>query len=837
MRQRKPAGPELSSVLPEDRCAGATEPNRKGSDGVLDLQRSAGNRTTVAALGRHAQAKLTVGPVDDPYEREADAVASAVLAHLAAASASPPTPGHPSVDPVIGRRPAPGGISRRAVGAEGGEVDTGTEAAIDGARRGGHALGAELRRSMEGAFGADFSTVKLHSGPQSAALNDAVGAEAFTIGSDIFLGASAPDLSTRAGQGLLAHELAHTVQQGGSGPAAGAASVQRFPASALADPPVPRVDWKADTESVAKSGEGKSGGVFFLKTKGKTDPVQTIVIKPNYGVNANNADEHASQLIFGDRVVSSLFGLGAPASRIVPKGSPEFAAIVDLIKPKDSAPTDPQDLKFWHPVTEAGAMIVMGAVPNAASLSSLAESAMDDPKAEQRLHSTVFDPAFLFDLGKLMVADLLMGNDDRMVAGAMNVGNIMVSSSKDGNKLYAIDSRAVLPDFDPKTVIENGSASLTGFSSTVDHLKQDPPYYLDGFFETLKQWYHGGVEKIKAGQEKKAPENTIDPADLLWLTYQAQRGRLLVPFTAGFQDGMSTVMALSDTKGGQDKMKGLTDEFAGQEGSSQVQSLALKTNAQYLSNRAKGRTHEEAAKDPAGAAALVQLASLFNQADYRLPENDEFFWTRGRPPSGDALGAALEDFKTPKPEDMAIGAGKLSSNTGNFNPKNLSKLAASIDDVKSELDSLGKKSRGAFSKKEQLRNRAVAGRFIADTYLLGAGGVRAAAYAKKLFELGKFIEMATTTKIDPAVAPSAIPAVQFLIAYRKQLQRHLDEYTDALAAASKGVARVKRFEQRAEVARMLQDIAEYTTRCSERYLGAKQVLNANVFLNLLKSAG
>lgn len=70
---------------------------------------------------------------------------------------------------------------------------------------------------MEQGFGgADFGNVRLHAGSEAAELNQRLGAQAFTLGSDIYLGAGTPALDSQAGQGLLAHELTHTMQQGGS---------------------------------------------------------------------------------------------------------------------------------------------------------------------------------------------------------------------------------------------------------------------------------------------------------------------------------------------------------------------------------------------------------------------------------------------------------------------------------------------------------------------------------------------------------------------------------------------------------------------------------------------
>jgi hypothetical protein len=73
---------------------------------------------------------------------------------------------------------------------------------------------------MEGAFGADFSGVRVHTDSKSDSLNRSVQAKAFTTGSDIFFRSGTYQPASSGGQELLAHELTHVVQQGG-------ASVQR----------------------------------------------------------------------------------------------------------------------------------------------------------------------------------------------------------------------------------------------------------------------------------------------------------------------------------------------------------------------------------------------------------------------------------------------------------------------------------------------------------------------------------------------------------------------------------------------------------------------------------
>lgn len=68
---------------------------------------------------------------------------------------------------------------------------------------------------MEPRFGYDFSRVRVHADAAAARSGQEIGAAAYTVGNDIVFGDRqfAPD--SPAGLRLIAHELAHVVQQGG----------------------------------------------------------------------------------------------------------------------------------------------------------------------------------------------------------------------------------------------------------------------------------------------------------------------------------------------------------------------------------------------------------------------------------------------------------------------------------------------------------------------------------------------------------------------------------------------------------------------------------------------
>jgi hypothetical protein len=81
----------------------------------------------------------------------------------------------------------------------------------------GSELGGDARTNLENHFGADLSSVRIHTDGESAALNRELNAQAFTVGSDVFMAEGKFNPTSSEGQGLLAHELTHVGQQTGFG--------------------------------------------------------------------------------------------------------------------------------------------------------------------------------------------------------------------------------------------------------------------------------------------------------------------------------------------------------------------------------------------------------------------------------------------------------------------------------------------------------------------------------------------------------------------------------------------------------------------------------------------
>lgn len=150
---------------------------------------------------RGLQPKLRGNAPDDKYEKEADSVADQVIRM----SLAKPAKGlSPFVKPLVQTR----------LQEQGSGLLPGPKIAQYIKSAGGGApLSKDVREFMEQRIGADFSAVRIHTGIKADNLNRQLNARAFTVGQDVFFGANNYQPHTTEGKRLLAHELAHTVQQ------------------------------------------------------------------------------------------------------------------------------------------------------------------------------------------------------------------------------------------------------------------------------------------------------------------------------------------------------------------------------------------------------------------------------------------------------------------------------------------------------------------------------------------------------------------------------------------------------------------------------------------------
>lgn len=113
----------------------------------------------------------------------------------------------------------------------------GNRAASLAALGSGIPLPVEVREEMERRFGESFRDVRIHDDPQSHARAASLHAKAYTQGADIVFGADRFSPQAGPGKRLLAHELAHVVQQrrGGAAPVLDAGAPHEQAADAAAD--------------------------------------------------------------------------------------------------------------------------------------------------------------------------------------------------------------------------------------------------------------------------------------------------------------------------------------------------------------------------------------------------------------------------------------------------------------------------------------------------------------------------------------------------------------------------------------------------------------------------
>lgn len=172
------------------------------------------SRVPVHAALPPVQRKPAVSSPGDPFEREADEAADKVMRLAQPAPTGLNGEAPEDEEALIRTRPA-------ASASGGAALDT--EAALTAAGRAGAPLPAMVRSYFEPRFGYDFSGVRVHMDGEAAVGAQAVQARAYTIGSDIVFGAGEYAPATAQGKRLIAHELAHVVQQ-----AQGPPQVQRF---------------------------------------------------------------------------------------------------------------------------------------------------------------------------------------------------------------------------------------------------------------------------------------------------------------------------------------------------------------------------------------------------------------------------------------------------------------------------------------------------------------------------------------------------------------------------------------------------------------------------------
>ncbi len=186
-----------------------------------------GNMHKKAVQNLPVQRKLSIGTVNDPLEQEADAMADTVMrmpsspfsaGRRAADEAIQRKCSHCEEEDQVQRKPLASSITPfiQTKGGGGGTASDTVTQQISATRGSGSSMDRPTQSFMESRFGADFSNVKIHTGTDAVQMSRELNAQAFTVGNDIYFNSGKYNPSSDSGKHLLAHELTHTVQQGGA---------------------------------------------------------------------------------------------------------------------------------------------------------------------------------------------------------------------------------------------------------------------------------------------------------------------------------------------------------------------------------------------------------------------------------------------------------------------------------------------------------------------------------------------------------------------------------------------------------------------------------------------
>lgn len=291
----------------------------------------------------------------------------------------------------------------------------------------GQPLSPGLRSDMESRFGADLARVRVHDGPSAGQMADRAGARAFAQGPDIVFGPGQFRPDDPAGRGLIAHEIAHVIQQqGASGPPA---PLTRARTAAL--------EAEADAAGLAmargdrpKIGQRLSHPAVLKNTKAAPPPVP----------------------------VSPPASAAAPAGQATPKAGPP-----QNLPPGMTAIADePAGIGTTNLVVEVASF----ALPQEKGAGPWVQKAYDDAAAGGRL---VFTPLFT---GKTVAAWKEGGEDYKSIW----LGQYGFSSTKglaDAIKATAATNEEVktaLADPAVKSTVKGLGSSLTAAKCDIDHI-------------------------------------------------------------------------------------------------------------------------------------------------------------------------------------------------------------------------------------------------------------------------------------------------------------------------------------------------------------------------------
>jgi hypothetical protein len=375
---------------------------------------------------------------------------------------------------------------------------------------GGVPLPARSRQVMESSLGHDFSGVRVHRGPDADESTRSVGATAYTVGNEVVLGSGAPEIASRAGQHLLAHELVHVVQQRsgdvGGAPAPGgvrlsdpddrfeqeAEAVAQRVASApsSADPrdatDQPGIVGRARAEQHDFAVQGSAASPFPIQRFAVTDQPASLAaatIKVRYFGATDGAfriTEHGTgtQLwIKGTNEAPQRQEYAAKVMKLVDVQTPDIRTLdrpgavplfdqfkyLSLLGPseeKDVAGIEGNKEALDDQIIKHSAKKSVVLLEHAPGVHAMGVNEMrkerktDADKVARKFKKAFKSPEFAASVGRMMAADIFLGNFDRV--GWVRTGGRGKGTSKAHGGNFVVDLQAkVLRAIDNDTNFES----------------------------------------------------------------------------------------------------------------------------------------------------------------------------------------------------------------------------------------------------------------------------------------------------------------------------------------------------------------------------------------------
>jgi hypothetical protein len=370
------------------------------------------------------QRKLTVGEVNDPLEREADRVADEMMrmpntgdrTNAARAPSSgqcvacereetPQFGTTPTVAPIATSPEAPSVVD---------EV----------LRAPGEPLDAATRATLEPRLGYDFSQVRVHVDSTAAESARAVNASAYTVGNHLVFDRQKYAPHTEHGQKLLAHELAHVVQQRAAGRTPSSSQAKRRPTARAAVHLQRQVYGPA-----ASTGAGADFDVYLLQfnaleqaaiTEGYNFNDRVTAFRKLYYDSASAAKTYAGAVVGGGAfniLIPGAAGTKIPASW----STPPLDGAADYLRKHQTLQIGAQSVDIGHLLAGADAT----RHPTSVSLGG----------GMIKLRSNVEATTFVGDLGSV-VAEYIHGSKASFHDTAMKRSKVL-DTYYDGSKAMA----------------------------------------------------------------------------------------------------------------------------------------------------------------------------------------------------------------------------------------------------------------------------------------------------------------------------------------------------------------------------------------------------------------